>query len=490
MVKTPVGELAPDNVAQPVAVVQKPLLEDLFVKPGAVKAHGKGTLNIGDQRFVGGGSVHPIGIEALVQHKPLEHRFAVDIELVAVNAHAAQAKVAVHRIVAVGKLQIVQSALANLPQMGFGKLQAQHRLTPGADRRRLPYRTALVACPGSQHTAALHRGVNGKDTVVDIGMVFCLYDMGLGQKFQPHRLPNSRSPGIEAAVGCVPVALLAGRDHRICRIVRGVDGEGVDALFDIVCNVKAEGNVSAFVLTAKYAVDINRGFVVHTAVDMIIDGKRFATLPHAVILYAPGVPQYFTNREGFVHDWFHFSGDFSGLVLENFKPNTLFYPKSFDYITKITSDMENEYFSSRPNRAEMLTLLTKELFIKLDRSLDETEKDRDNISADLEARFRAFRCELFSSLDARWTVGDMASRLGFSPSRFAVLYKSIFGISPTQDLINARINAAKNMLFFRDQKVEDIAALLGYQNVTHFIRQFKAVTGMTPSRYRKSTKQS
>ena len=80
----------------------------------------------------------------------------------------------------------------------------------------------------------------------------------------------------------------------------------------------------------------------------------------------------------------------------------------------------------------------------------------------------------------------MAERLNLSESRFYALYKSIFGISPTADIINARIYSAKNMLQFSNDKIEKIAAELGYKNTTHFIRQFKSSTGVTPSKYRLS----
>ena len=52
--------------------------------------------------------------------------------------------------------------------------------------------------------------------------------------------------------------------------------------------------------------------------------------------------------------------------------------------------------------------------------------------------------------------------------------------------IRARIDAAKNALAFTDQPVARIAENLGYNNLTHFIRQFKALTGVSPSVYRKN----
>ena len=153
-------------------------------------------------------------------------------------------------------------------------------------------------------------------------------------------------------------------------------------------------------------------------------------------------------------------------------------------ITKAVAEIESEFFGGKKNSEELIGLLTKEMFIKLDRNLG--NEDESKVEKQTCEQFRYLRGEVFSSLDADWTVPLMAERLNLSESRFYALYKSIFGISPTADIINARIYSAKNMLQFSNDKIEKIAAELGYKNTTHFIRQFKSSTGVTPSKYRLS----
>ena len=79
----------------------------------------------------------------------------------------------------------------------------------------------------------------------------------------------------------------------------------------------------------------------------------------------------------------------------------------------------------------------------------------------------------------------MANMMNYSESHFCTVYKAIYGISPTADIINARVNSAKNLLEFSNKKVSEIASTLGYWNITHFIRQFKQKTGCTPRKYLK-----
>lgn len=221
----------------------------------------------------------------------------------------------------------------------------------------------------------------------------------------------------------------------------------------------------------------------HNSVEIVKNGQTICTKPHAVLLYAPGTTQYFCSEEPLVHDWFHFRGGIGELTLEHMKMDEILYPGIHSFITKIVAQMEMEFFGSKNNREVYLELLTKELLIKLDRAVGEEEKG--GISPETKERLRDLRGEMFSSLHRGWTVSDMARQVNFSQSRFYSLYREVFGISPTADLIHARMNAAKNMLLFETKKIEDIAQELGYQNVTHFNRQFKVMVGSTPGEYRK-----
>ena len=72
-----------------------------------------------------------------------------------------------------------------------------------------------------------------------------------------------------------------------------------------------------------------------------------------------------------------------------------------------------------------------------------------------------------------------------SRSRFSVVYNNLFGTSPKADLINARISKASYLLTLGTMSIADIAEQCGYQNVYHFIRQFRTITGVTPGKYRK-----
>lgn len=210
-------------------------------------------------------------------------------------------------------------------------------------------------------------------------------------------------------------------------------------------------------------------------------GTTVKTQPHAVILFAPNTPQLFTSDEPLLHDWMHFT--LSSPFDFGFPVDTLCYPAHSEFITDMVRELEAEFFDSRPYRREYMEIKVRELFLKLSREIDSNSET--GINLETKEKLRYLRGHMFSHLSESWTVERMAEELRLSQSRFFTVYKSFYGISPISDLIRARMNSARNMLLYSERRIEEIAVLLGYQNVTHFIRQFKKENGISPSAYRK-----
>lgn len=240
-------------------------------------------------------------------------------------------------------------------------------------------------------------------------------------------------------------------------------------------------------------IDRTRGLPDYTflhfyqSVELYYRGEIIKTKPGAVILYDLHTPQYFSIRTPLVHDWMHFSGSIDGLLAANgLQFDTVYYPKSTDFITQIMHELENEFYSSNKSRDKLLDIKFTELMIKLGRAVSGySEIDLDRA---VKERFYKLRERVFSSLNENWCIERMASMVGFGPSRFFTVYKALFGISPVNDLIHARIEKAKNLLLDGGKGICEISDALGYENTTHFIRQFKSKTGLSPTAYRRTVR--
>lgn len=246
----------------------------------------------------------------------------------------------------------------------------------------------------------------------------------------------------------------------------------------------------AYPESGRFCIDRKQGHKNYTflhffnSMNLQYNGELIETAPGAVIIYDIGTPQYFESETDIVHDWIHFKGDLAPLLeANNLTLDTLYYPKNTSFITELTKELETEFYGEYKNRDTLLNIKFEELIIKLGRSV--SGEGVPHFDLETKEKFRYLRGKMLSSLGERWTAQRMADEVGFSQSRFFSIYKSIYSITPTADLINARINNAKNMLSFEKKSIEEIAYILGYENTTHFIRQFKSHTGLSPNEYRK-----
>jgi AraC family transcriptional regulator of arabinose operon len=85
----------------------------------------------------------------------------------------------------------------------------------------------------------------------------------------------------------------------------------------------------------------------------------------------------------------------------------------------------------------------------------------------------------------KWNVDAMAAYVNMSRSYFQHLYRETFGVSCIADVISGKIEKAKEILSETGCTVSQVAAMCGYDNEEHFMRQFKKVVGITPTKYRK-----
>lgn len=64
------------------------------------------------------------------------------------------------------------------------------------------------------------------------------------------------------------------------------------------------------------------------------------------------------------------------------------------------------------------------------------------------------------------------------------LFSSVEGVTIEQYFINQKIEKTKELLVYDELTLTEIAYRLGYSSVAHLSRQFKKVTGLTPSNFK------
>lgn len=92
--------------------------------------------------------------------------------------------------------------------------------------------------------------------------------------------------------------------------------------------------------------------------------------------------------------------------------------------------------------------------------------------------------------DKALTLDLLAGQAHLSNAYFSRLFSAQLGMSFSEYLSNIRIHHVQKMLAKTDQSVMEIALSCGYCHGDYLAAQFKAKTGMTPSEFRKKSRNS
>lgn len=79
----------------------------------------------------------------------------------------------------------------------------------------------------------------------------------------------------------------------------------------------------------------------------------------------------------------------------------------------------------------------------------------------------------------------ISNKLGYDYTYLANIFSEVKGITIQQFIIVNKIERAKELLLYNELTLTDIAYKLNYSSVAHLSAQFKKITGLTPSFFKK-----
>ena len=82
-------------------------------------------------------------------------------------------------------------------------------------------------------------------------------------------------------------------------------------------------------------------------------------------------------------------------------------------------------------------------------------------------------------------VEELIEGSGYSKGHFHHLFKKQTDTTPLHMITELRMEKAKDLLRLTNNEISEIGHMCGYDDNVYFTRQFKKVTGLTPSSYRK-----
>lgn len=225
---------------------------------------------------------------------------------------------------------------------------------------------------------------------------------------------------------------------------------------------------------------------IKTPCTLVISDHVYTIISPSAILLDSNTPhRYFPTGGSYEDDYLHFAPENREKFLGEltFPLNTPLLITKDSFIPEILRLIGKEFTLENKNSSKAYTLLIDLLMVKL---CDEFNHYQQRVvSIPHYNDLLAVRNRIISSPGGNWNIEELAQQAHLSQAYFQVMYKKVFGITCINDVINVKIAHAKILLTSTELPVKQVAQELGYNEVYHFIRQFKKATGTTPGAFHK-----
>ncbi|NTX35949.1 AraC family transcriptional regulator [Myxococcus sp. CA033] len=156
----------------------------------------------------------------------------------------------------------------------------------------------------------------------------------------------------------------------------------------------------------------------------------------------------------------------------------------------LLTSLSHEAGSTAPGAATAAARITEALFVQVLRTLLlESDEGPPGWLAGLREPRLAEALHLLHMDPARpWSVEELASRVGMSRTRFALLFQERIGQPPVAYLAHLRLELVTRRLRDGEESIAEIAHAVGFESQSGLNRAFRRRFGQTPSAFRKSTR--
>ncbi|MEY2195600.1 helix-turn-helix domain-containing protein [Neobacillus sp. BF23-41] len=239
--------------------------------------------------------------------------------------------------------------------------------------------------------------------------------------------------------------------------------------------------------------------------ETIIENQIYLLNSGDIMLIPPGVEHInrCISNNSMTYFCAHFDIDEPSLRIEMLKNCELIYSPASPFYQRIKSTLEKWFdmlsiTDIRPvkDKLQIQVVLFEllEIFVdivsqnqkKFSNSSMTTTKYAKEIADAIRSNFK--RNYLYNEdADKTIHIQPIIASLGFSPNYGLEIFQKVYQMSPRKYLSELKLQEAKILIQQPDVSLKEISNLLGYKNLSHFSRQFKRWTGLSPTEFRKNS---
>ena len=209
----------------------------------------------------------------------------------------------------------------------------------------------------------------------------------------------------------------------------------------------------------------------------------------SAVLISPCTPLYYRGSAGgYADDWIFFNmtdDEYKNLTDMGITADKPIYLGAARDLSSTIHRITFEHYSAEPLHSEIEHKYFEVLFLKLARAFRmDYSGDLDTANEKNTAMFD-LRASIYRDPAAFESVKSIAENMHMSCSGLQHLYKRLFGVNISSDIINSRLARAKDLLSSTNLTVDRVAEHCGYSCTYSFLRQFKEKCGCTPTQFRR-----
>lgn len=261
-------------------------------------------------------------------------------------------------------------------------------------------------------------------------------------------------------------------------------GESHYHILEIELQYIRSGSGAYFIKDRKYPLKENSILIIHKGeVHNYIKGNSSIYMDKVYLAFNPSI---FKNTQYTYEKLISRISE----CKKKFIHQVLFPPEESQRADLIISNITSEWENKKLHYREAIVNLLLELFIIIHRSFSFSASGTSThkkIESTVQDRLIS---KVISYIDKNYRnplhLATLSKHVFRSPYHLSHIFKDVTGFNFKEYLINKRIMKAKNLLESEsDIKVISVAEDVGFSNLSTFNRDFKRLTGISPSEYRK-----
>lgn len=160
----------------------------------------------------------------------------------------------------------------------------------------------------------------------------------------------------------------------------------------------------------------------------------------------------------------------------------------FNMDDSLLDEIRDELKEKQPGyREAVVSFLTAYLTLVLRKLSHSVASRGEDWKARIISETKAF---IINNLDSKLSLLEISNAVSISPSYLSLLFKQVTGCNLSDYILDLRINKAMDLLVSTSHRLSDIARMVGFYDQFYLSKVFKQYTGMSPSKFRKQSRQS